>query len=98
VGEGPFPTELHDSVGEFIREKGQEYGTVTGRGRRCGWLDLVVLKQASRLNSLSGLVVTRLDVLSGIERVKVATNYDYEGGQIDHIPANVWDFAKVKPH
>ena len=98
VGSGPFPTELFDSVGEFIRDKGQEYGTVTGRGRRCGWLDLVVLKQASRLNSLSGLVVTRLDVLSGIEKVQVATSYDFEGGQIDHIPANVWDFAKVKPH
>jgi adenylosuccinate synthase len=98
VGSGPFPTELHDSIGEFIRDRGQEYGTVTGRGRRCGWLDLVVLKQASRLNSLSGLIVTRLDVLSGIEKVKVATSYDSEGGQIDHIPANVWDFAKVKPH
>jgi len=98
VGSGPFPTELDDEIGQFIRDKGQEYGTVTGRGRRCGWLDLVVLKQASRLNSLSGLVVTRLDVLSGIEKVKIATSYDYEGGQIDHIPANVWDFAKVKPH
>jgi len=98
VGSGPFPTELFDSVGEFIRDKGQEYGTVTGRGRRCGWLDLVVLKQSSRLNSLSGLVLTRLDVLSGIERLKIATSYDFEGGQIDHIPANVWDFAKVKPH
>jgi len=98
VGSGPFPTELNDSIGEFIRDKGQEYGTVTGRGRRCGWLDLVVLKQASRLNSLSGLVVTRLDVLSGIEKVKVATSYDYDGGQIDHIPANVWDFAKVTPY
>ena len=98
VGSGPFPTELEDEIGEFIRDKGQEYGTVTGRGRRCGWLDLVVLKQASRLNSLSGLVVTRLDVLSGIEKVKVATSYDFEGEQIDHIPANVWDFAKVSPH
>ena len=98
VGSGPFPTELFDSVGEFIRDKGQEYGTVTGRGRRCGWLDLVVLKQSSRLNSLSGLVLTRLDVLSGIERLKIATSYDFVGGQIDHIPANVWDFAKVKPH
>ncbi len=98
VGSGPFPTELEDAVGEFIRDRGQEYGTVTGRGRRCGWLDLVVLKQSSRLNSLSGLVLTRLDVLSGIERVKIATSYDFGGGQIDHIPANVWDFAKVRPH
>jgi len=97
-GEGPFPTELNDAIGEFIRHRGQEYGTVTGRGRRCGWLDLVVLKQSARLNSLSGWVVTRLDVLSGIERVKVATSYNFEGDQIDHIPANVWDFAKVRPH
>ena len=97
VGSGPFPTELEDEVGQFIRDRGQEYGTVTGRGRRCGWLDLVVLKQSARLNSLSGWVVTRLDILSGLEKIKVATSYDYEGGTIDHIPANVWDFAKVKP-
>lgn len=98
VGSGPFPTELHDSVGEYIRDKGQEYGTVTGRGRRCGWLDLVVLKQAARLNSLSGFVLTRLDVMSGIEKVKVATRYELDGKTIDHIPANLADFAKVQPH
>ncbi len=98
VGSGPFPTELHDEIGQYIRDKGQEYGTVTGRNRRCGWLDLVVLKQSSRLNSLSGLVLTRLDVLSGLEKLQIATSYDFEGGQIDHIPANVWDFAKVTPH
>ena len=98
VGSGPFPTELHDSIGEYIRDKGQEYGTVTGRGRRCGWLDLVVLKQAARLNSLSGFVLTRLDVMSGIEKVKVATRYELDGKTIDHIPANLADFAKVQPH
>ena len=97
VGSGPFPTELHDSIGEYIRDKGQEYGTVTGRGRRCGWLDLVVLKQAARLNSLSGFVLTRLDVMSGIEKVKVATRYELDGKPIDHIPANLADFAKVQP-
>ena len=97
VGSGPFPTELDDEVGQFIRDAGQEYGTVTGRGRRCGWLDLVLLRQSARLNSLSGWVLTRLDVLSGLDRVKVCTGYQYDGGTIDHIPQNIWDFAKVSP-
>ncbi len=98
VGSGPFPTELEDETGQYIRDQGHEYGTVTGRGRRCGWLDLVVLKQACRLNSLSGLVVTRLDVLAGLKELKVATSYQFEGKQIDHIPLNVEDFAKVTPN
>lgn len=97
VGSGPFPTELDDEVGEFIRDAGQEYGTVTGRGRRCGWLDMVLLRQSARLNSLTGWVLTRLDVLSGLEKVKVCTGYRYEGRVIDHIPQNIWDFAKVEP-
>jgi adenylosuccinate synthase len=97
VGSGPFPTELFDATGEFIREAGQEYGTVTGRGRRCGWLDLVLLRQSARLNSLSGWVLTRLDVLSGLPKVRICTGYRYEGGTIDHIPQNIWDFAKVEP-
>jgi adenylosuccinate synthase len=97
VGSGPFPTELHDEIGEYIRDKGQEFGTVTGRNRRCGWLDMVMLRQSARLNSLSGWVLTRLDVLSGIERLKVATSYRFDGQVIDHIPANIWDFAKVEP-
>ncbi|CAN5551789.1 adenylosuccinate synthase [soil metagenome] len=97
VGSGPFPTELDDGVGEFIRDAGQEYGTVTGRGRRCGWLDLVLLRQAARLNSLSGFVLTRLDVLSGLEKLLVCTGYKFKGEVIDHIPANIWDFAEVEP-
>jgi adenylosuccinate synthase len=97
VGSGPFPTELDDEVGQFIRDAGQEYGTVTGRGRRCGWLDLVLLKQSSRLNSLSGWVLTRLDVLSGLEKLKVCVGYVVEGEVIQHIPQNIWDFAKVQP-
>jgi adenylosuccinate synthase len=97
VGSGPFPTELDNEIGQFIRDAGQEYGTVTGRGRRCGWLDLVLLKQAMHLNSLSGWVLTRLDVLSGLERLKVATTYRFGGSTIDHIPANIWDFANVEP-
>lgn len=97
VGSGPFPTELSDATGEYIREMGQEFGTVTGRGRRCGWLDLVLLRQSCRLNSLSGLVLTRLDVLSGLERLRVCIGYRYDGQIIDRIPANIWDFAKVEP-
>jgi adenylosuccinate synthase len=97
VGSGPFPTELHDAVGEQIRQQGQEFGTVTGRSRRCGWLDLVGLRQSCRLNSLSGLVVTRLDVLSKVGPLKVATEYKIDGKPLRAIPANPWDFAKVEP-
>lgn len=97
VGAGPFPSELFDETGEYIRDKGQEYGTVTGRGRRCGWLDLVVLRHSSRINSLSGLVVTRLDVLSGLPRLKVATKYTLDGHEIHHMPMNTWEFARVEP-
>jgi adenylosuccinate synthase len=97
VGGGPFPTELHDSIGEQIRSQGHEYGTVTGRTRRCGWLDLVGLRQSCRLNSLSGLVVTRLDVLSRVGPLRVCTDYRIEGKSVKAIPANPWDFAKVQP-
>jgi adenylosuccinate synthase len=97
VGSGPFPTELLDDVGEWIRQHGKEYGTTTGRGRRCGWLDLVALRYSCRLNSLSGLVVTRLDILSGFEKVKCATSYDLDGQRIQHVPADVHDFGRVQP-
>jgi adenylosuccinate synthase len=97
VGSGPFPTELHDETGEYIRQQGQEFGTVTGRGRRCGWLDLVALRHSCRINSLSGLVMTRLDVLSGIPKLKVATAYQADGKDLRSLPANTWEFAKVEP-
>lgn len=97
VGSGPFPSEQDNETGEFIRQAGQEFGTVTGRVRRCGWLDLVLLRQSARLNSLSGWVLTRLDVLSGLEKVQVVTKYRLDGQEIDHIPQNIWDFAKVEP-
>lgn len=76
VGGGPFPTELHDKVGEFLAERGHEIGTTTGRTRRTGWLDLVALRQAAELNGLTGLVVTKLDVLSGMKSLKVCTDYN----------------------
>lgn len=93
VGEGPFPTELLDDVGEQIRRQGHEYGTTTGRPRRCGWLDLVALRHSCRINSMSGLVVTRLDVLGGIERLKLAV--EYRG--ISHIPSTTEEWATVEP-
>jgi adenylosuccinate synthase len=96
VGGGPFPSELLDETGEFIREAGQEYGTVTGRGRRCGWLDVVALRHSCRLNSLSGLVITRLDVLSGLPHVKMASEYRVGGEPISSMPMNTWEFAKVE--
>lgn len=97
VGSGPFPTELENETGQFIRDAGHEYGTVTGRGRRCGWLDLSVIKHASRLNSLSGLVVTRLDILSGLPKVQICTGYMLHGKEIDYVPPSLWDFANVQP-
>jgi len=98
VGAGPFPTELHDEVGEAIRQKGKEFGTVTGRARRCGWLDLVSLRTSCRVNSLSGLVVTRLDVLSGQPHIKAATSYQLNGQSIGSVPAETDVYAEVCPH
>jgi adenylosuccinate synthase len=97
VGAGPFPTELHDEVGEAIRKKGNEFGTVTGRARRCGWLDLVSLRASCRVNSLSGLVVTRLDVLSGLPSLKIATGYQLHGKSIAAVPAETDVYAEVCP-
>jgi len=97
VGSGPFPTELLDDTGEWIRKHGKEYGTTTGRGRRCGWMDLVVLRHACRVNSLSGLVVTRLDVIAGFETVKAAVAYELRGKTLDYVPANTFDLESVKP-
>lgn len=95
VGSGPFPTEQNNPSGERLREQGKEYGTTTGRGRRCGWLDLVALRQSCRVNSLSGLIVTRLDVLSGFERLPVAVAYELNGSRVDHLPADVEELACV---
>jgi adenylosuccinate synthase len=97
VGSGPFPTELVDEVGEHIRVKGKEYGTTTGRGRRCGWMDLVALRYSCRLNSLSGLVVTRLDILSDFPEIQAAIDYELEGEVSRHVPAESDRLAAVKP-
>lgn len=97
VGDGPFPTELLDEVGEDIRERGHEYGTTTGRPRRVGWLDAVVLRHAVRVNGLSGLAVTRLDVLDGLPTLKIATAYQYRGETLTEFPDSAWAFRDATP-
>ncbi len=87
VGQGPFPTELLDETGDRIREVGNEFGTTTGRPRRCGWLDLPIVRYAARVNGLDELALTKLDVLSGLENLKVAVAYARDGAQVDHFPA-----------
>ncbi|HSL39898.1 MAG TPA: adenylosuccinate synthase, partial [Desulforhopalus sp.] len=97
VGAGPFPTELFDATGDRLQQKGREFGATTGRRRRCGWLDGVVLGDAVRLNGLTGLAVTKLDVLSGEESLKIATAYEIEGQRLTEMPANVRRAAQVVP-
>lgn len=89
VGDGPFPTELHNETGSWIREKGHEYGTVTGRPRRVGWFDSVVVRHARRVSGITGLSLNSLDVLSGLETVKICTAYKYHGEIIEHYPASL---------
>lgn len=97
VGEGPFPTELEDRIGEELRKRGNEFGSTTGRSRRCGWLDLVVLKHAVRVNGLTGLVMTKLDVLSGIQKLKVCVAYQLGSKKIESLPSQVEDLIECKP-
>ena len=97
VGEGPFPTELNDAIGQQIRDQGHEYGTTTGRARRCGWLDLVALRHSVRVNSLSGLILTRLDVLAGVGDLQLCTRYDVDGQPLGHLPYTLEEWAAVEP-
>ncbi|ARC83346.1 adenylosuccinate synthase [Clostridium argentinense CDC 2741] len=97
VGKGPFPTELNDNVGDWIREKGHEYGTTTGRSRRCGWLDLVILKTAARVSGLTSFAVTKIDTLAGLEKLKICVGYKFEDKIIDYFPASLEDLAKCEP-
>lgn len=98
VGEGPFPTELFDETGNKIRSVGAEYGATTGRPRRCGWLDLVALKYSAMINGLTGIAITKADVLSGLEKIKFATSYTLDGKKIDYVPSNLSDFERCKPN
>jgi adenylosuccinate synthase len=97
VGAGPFPSELFDETGEYIQSKGAEFGATTGRRRRCGWLDTVILNNAVRLNGLSGLAITKLDVLGGLEQLKICTAYQYEGKRLEAFPASLKVLAKCEP-
>lgn len=97
VGSGPFPTELFDDTGKYLAEKGHEFGTTTGRARRCGWFDAVALKRAVRVNSISGLCLTKLDVLDGLEVIKVCVGYRNDGGQDTGVPLHADDYRGVEP-
>ena len=98
VGEGPFPTELHDATGDKLRDDGAEFGSVTGRPRRTGWLDLPALRYAARVNGLDGLALTKLDVLTGHPELKVCVAYDTPAGRTDEVPIDMLDEpGQVKP-
>jgi adenylosuccinate synthase len=97
VGEGPFPTELFDANGEFLRKTGAEFGTTTGRPRRCGWVDTVVGRYATRINGVTDFVVTKLDVLTGLDTIPVCVAYDVDGVRHDEMPVNQTDFHHAKP-
>ncbi len=97
VGAGPFPTELADEMGEHLRKTGGEYGTTTGRPRRCGWFDAVIGRYAVRVNGITDLVVTKLDILSGLEQVPVCVGYDVDGERLDEMPMTQTAFHHAKP-
>jgi adenylosuccinate synthase len=97
VGEGPFPTELLDDSGEFLRKTGAEYGTTTGRPRRCGWIDTVVGRYATRINGVTDFLVTKLDVLTGLDQVPICVAYDVGGARFDEMPMSQSDFHHAKP-
>ncbi|MFY9914071.1 MAG: adenylosuccinate synthase [Nocardioidaceae bacterium] len=97
VGEGPFPTELFDDSGEFLRKTGSEYGTTTGRPRRCGWYDAVVARYAARVNGVTDFVLTKLDVLTGLATVPVCVAYEVDGIRHDEMPVNQTDFHHARP-
>ena len=88
VGSGPFPTELHDDLGKKLRQDGDEFGATTGRPRRCGWFDAVVVRHAVRLNGMSGLALTKIDVLTGFDTIRVCTGYEFNGQRLDDFPAS----------
>lgn len=97
VGDGPFPTELFDEVGDAIREAGHEYGSTTGRPRRCGWLDLVAVKWAAQLNGITHLAITLLDVLSAVEEIKICVAYEIDGQRVEGYPMHQTDLHHAKP-
>lgn len=97
VGEGPFPTELEDDTGRYLQTKGHEFGATTGRPRRCGWLDLVILRESVRLNGLTGIAITKLDVLEGLPELKICVEYELDGNRLQYPPQNEGELSRVKP-
>jgi adenylosuccinate synthase len=97
VGKGPFPTELKDEIGDFLREKGYEYGTTTGRPRRCGWIDIVMLRYAVRVSGITSLALTKLDTLAGLEKIKICTGYKINGKIIEDFPASLEELKMCEP-
>ncbi|MEQ8394931.1 adenylosuccinate synthase [Thalassobaculum sp.] len=97
VGEGPFPTELTDETGKLLGERGREFGVVTGRARRCGWFDAVMVRQAVRTGGITGIALTKLDVLDGLKELKVCTGYTLDGEEIDYFPAGMGAQRRVEP-
>ncbi|MFP5250419.1 MAG: adenylosuccinate synthetase, partial [Acidobacteriota bacterium] len=97
VGEGPFPTEIHDASADVLRARGQEYGAVTGRPRRCGWLDIPQLRYSNQINGAEWLVVTKLDVLDELDQIPVCVGYEIDGKVSDEMPADVRGLESIKP-
>ena len=97
VGEGPFPTELHDADGERLGQRGHEFGTVTGRKRRCGWFDACLLRQTCATSGINGIALTKLDVLDGFEVLKICVGYDLDGERLDYLPTAADQQARCTP-
>ncbi len=97
VGTGPFPSEQDNEIGQFLGEKGKEFGTVTGRKRRCGWFDAVMVRQAVKVNGINGISLTKLDVLDGLEELKICVGYRLDGKEIDYYPASQIEQAAIEP-
>jgi adenylosuccinate synthase len=97
VGEGPFPTEQENAIGTLLGERGREFGTVTGRKRRCGWFDAVLVRQTVRTSGIDGIALTKLDILDGFPTIEVCVRYKIDGTEIDHLPASQGAQARVEP-
>ena len=96
MGEGPFPTELTDEIGEHLGNIGKEFGTVTSRKRRCGWFDSVLVRQTIKISGIDGIALTKLDVLDKLEEIKICVAYEIDGTQIDYLPSSAEDQLKIK--
>jgi adenylosuccinate synthase len=97
VGQGPFPTEQANEIGRKIGERGREFGTVTGRPRRCGWFDAVLVRQTVRTSGIQGIALTKLDILDGFEEIKICVGYRLDGREIDYLPAGEHAQSRVEP-